>query len=71
MFNQESFDGWAEQGGKDIYERAHEEVERILARGYPPELQVDEAARTELDAIWQDALANPRRFRVERWRYAG
>jgi trimethylamine--corrinoid protein Co-methyltransferase len=69
IFNHEGFDAWAERGGRDAYACAHQEVERILAKHYPPVLQVEEAVRAELEAIWQDAQAHPERFRVEAWRY--
>ena len=46
-----------------------EEVARILAQHYPPAPQVDASTQSALDAIWQDAQANPERFRVEAWRY--
>lgn len=71
VFNHEGFDAWAERGARDVYTRAHEEVERILATHYPPKLQVSPETRAALDAIWADARAHPERFHVERWRYRG
>ncbi len=67
IFNHEGFDAWADRGAHDVYARAHQEVERILAEHYPPTLQVSETVRGLLDAIMDDARAHPERFRVERY----
>jgi len=67
IFNHEGFDAWAERGAHDVYARAHQQVEQILAEHYPPALQVSDAARAELDAIMAGARAHPERFRAERY----
>ena len=53
-----------------MYERAHEEVERILSQHYPPELVVSPEAKSRMDAIIEAAKANPQAFSPERYRYA-
>jgi trimethylamine--corrinoid protein Co-methyltransferase len=70
IFNNESWDAWMARGGKDVYERAHEEVERILSQHYPPELVVSPEAKSKMDAIIEAAKANPQAFSPERYRYA-
>jgi trimethylamine--corrinoid protein Co-methyltransferase len=69
LFNNEGFDAWVARGAKDVYERAHEEVQRILAEHYPPQLVVSEDAKKELDSIWQECLANLERFQPDRHAY--
>ncbi len=70
VFNHESWDAWMARGGKDVYARAHAEVERILAAHYPPQPVVDEGIKRELDALIADAMAHPERFQGERYRYS-
>ena len=69
IFNNESWDAWMARGGKDVNERAHERVEAILAKHYPPQLAVAPEARAELDAVWQDAQVHPELFQAERYKY--
>ncbi|MDI7275766.1 MAG: trimethylamine methyltransferase family protein [Anaerolineae bacterium] len=69
IFNHECWDAWMAKGGKDVYARAHERVEEILAAHYPPEPLVSEPVRRELDALIAEAMAHPERFQVERYRY--
>ena len=69
LFNNESFDAWAGKGAKDVYQRAHEEVERILAAHYPPDPVVSPEVKAELDAVMADAIAHPELFQTERYRY--
>ncbi|MGE5529225.1 MAG: trimethylamine methyltransferase family protein [Patescibacteria group bacterium] len=71
VFNNESFDAWAARGGKDAYARAHERVEEILARHYPPEPVVTPEIRAALDAMIAEAMAAPGPFQAERYRYRG
>jgi trimethylamine--corrinoid protein Co-methyltransferase len=66
LFNQKSWDAWMDEGGKDVYARAHERVLQILAEHYPPEPQLDRPTITELDALLQDARAHPERFEAQR-----
>ncbi len=69
VFNHESWDAWMARGGKDVYARAHEEVERILAAHYPPQPVVDEGTKHKLDRLIADAVAHPERFQGERYHY--
>ncbi|MGQ9555887.1 MAG: trimethylamine methyltransferase family protein, partial [Anaerolineae bacterium] len=69
VFNYESWDAWMAKGGKDVYARAHEEVERILAKHYPPPLVVSQEQKAELDAILTDCQVHLERFQAERYRY--
>ena len=69
IFNYEGWDGWMARGGKDVYARAHEQVERILAAHYPPQPLVSTAVKAELDALIADAIAHPQRFHGQRYRY--
>ncbi len=69
LFNHEGFDSWADRGGHDIYARAHQEVQRILAEHYPPEPQVSTITHAKLDQVMADAQGYPERFRVEPFRY--
>jgi trimethylamine--corrinoid protein Co-methyltransferase len=70
IFNYEGWDGWMAKGGKDAYARAHEVVQQILARAYPPPLVVSEAVKRELDELIADAVAHPERFQAQRYQYA-
>ncbi len=69
VFNHEGFDAWAAKGAKDVYQRANEEVQRILMEHYPPAPVVSEAVKAELDALMADARAHPERFHAERHEY--
>jgi len=69
IFNNESFDAWVARGAKDVYQRAHEEVERILAAHYPPELAVTEDVKEALDEVMQECFAHLEWFQPERHRY--
>ena len=69
IFNYEGWDGWMARGGKDVYARAHEQVERILSAHYPPQPVVSAAVKAELDALIADAIAHPERFQGQRYRY--
>ncbi len=51
LFNQGSWDGWMQAGGKEIYARAHERVEAILRAHYPPEPLLSESAARELQQV--------------------
>jgi trimethylamine--corrinoid protein Co-methyltransferase len=59
LFNQASWDAWHADGGKDVYQKAHEKVEAILKQHYPPLPLVSTAKIAELDAILADARASP------------
>jgi trimethylamine--corrinoid protein Co-methyltransferase len=70
IFNHESWGGWMAKGGKEVYDRAHEKVEAILAQHYPPEIVVSNEVKRELDAIIADAMTHPERFEAERYEYS-
>ncbi len=67
IFNQKSWDAWMAEGGKDVYARAHERVQQILAEHYPPEPLLDRPVIAELDALLEDARAHPERFEGQRY----
>jgi len=69
LFNYERWDTWMAKGGKDIYARAHERVQEILAEHYPPELLVSQDMKVELDAVIAEARAHPERFEGRRYKY--
>jgi trimethylamine--corrinoid protein Co-methyltransferase len=61
IFTRQSWSGWERGGRKTLLERAHQEVERILAQGYPPEPLLPEGAARRLDEIvgraWAELVA--------------
>jgi trimethylamine--corrinoid protein Co-methyltransferase len=67
VFNQASWEAWMRDGGKDVYARAHQRVEEILAAHYPPEPLLSPEVIRELDALIEDARAHPKRFEPERY----
>ena len=71
IFNHQSWDGWMEDGGKDVNLRAHEKVEAILAQHYPPQPLVSTQTLAEMDALITDARTHPERFEMEHYRYNG
>ena len=70
IFYQGSWEAWRARGGKDVYARAHEKVEQILAAHYPPQPVVSAETKAELDTVMEDALAHQEVFQTERYRYA-
>ena len=62
LFNQASWEAWNAKGGKDVHEMAHEKVEKILAKHYPPEILISPEAVAKIDAIIQEAREHPERF---------
>ena len=68
LFNQKSWDAWQADGGQDVYAKAHERVERILAESYPPPPLLNPSTIAELDALIQDASTHPDRFRTDRYK---
>ena len=70
IFNHESWDAWMARGGKDVYARAHERVQEILAKHYPPQPVVAPETKEQLDALIEDAKAHPERFQAERYHYS-
>ncbi len=62
LFNQASWEAWNAKGAKDVHEMAHEKVEKILAKHYPPEVLISPEAVEKIDAIIQDAKDHPERF---------
>jgi trimethylamine:corrinoid methyltransferase-like protein len=62
IFNQASWDAWMADGGKDAYARAHEKVEAILSRHYPPQPLVSPQVIQTLDDLMAEAQAHPERF---------
>lgn len=67
IFNQKSWDAWMQEGGHDVYARAHHKVREILAKCYPPQPLLDRQVMEELEALVTDAGAHPERFRVQRY----
>ncbi len=55
LFNQAGWDSWMSKGGQDVHARAHAEVQKILAKHYPPDPLVSPQAIIQLDAIIQEA----------------
>ena len=62
LFNQASWEAWNANGAKDVHQMAHEKVEKILAKHYPPEVLISPEAVEKIDAIIQDAKDHPERF---------
>jgi trimethylamine--corrinoid protein Co-methyltransferase len=62
IFNQASLDVWSAEGGKDVYARAHEKVQSILARHYPPQPVISNDLIAALDGILANAETHPERF---------
>lgn len=62
LFNQASWEAWNAKGAKDVHEMAHEKVEKILAKHYPPEVLISAESVEKIDAIIQDAKDHPERF---------
>ena len=56
-----------EEGGKDVYARAHERVRQILAEHYPPQPLLGRSVIAELDALIEEAGAHPERFETQRY----
>jgi len=50
------------KGGKDAHAMAHEKVEKILARHYPPEVLISSSAAERIEKIIQEAKEHPERF---------
>jgi trimethylamine--corrinoid protein Co-methyltransferase len=69
LFNQKGWDAWMAAGGQDVYAKAHERVQQILAERYPPRPLLSRSTIARLDELVRDALAHPERF--EAARYAG
>jgi len=51
LFPRESWEDWERSGRETLLERAHREVERILAAGYPPAPLLPDSAIRRLDEI--------------------
>ena len=51
IFTRLSWSDWERGGRETLMERAHREVERILAQGYPPQPLLPEAVDSQLQAI--------------------
>ncbi len=62
LFNQASWEAWNAKGAKDVHQMAHEKVEKILAKHYPPDVLISPEAVEKIDAIIQDAKDHPERF---------
>lgn len=67
VFNQASWEAWMRDGGWDVYARAHQRVQEILAAHYPPEPLISSEVMGELDTLIEDARAHPERFQPERY----
>jgi len=62
LFNQASWESWKADGGKEVHAKAHEKVEAILARHYPPEPLISSEAIDQVGVIIEEAKAHPDRF---------
>jgi trimethylamine--corrinoid protein Co-methyltransferase len=62
LFNQASWEAWMAKGGKDVHAMAHEKVEKILAKHYPPEVLISPEAVEKIDGIIQEAKEHPEWF---------
>ena len=62
LFNQASWEAWMAKGGADVHTMAHEKVGKILAQHYPPKVLISPESVEKIDAIIEDAKANPGRF---------
>jgi len=69
IFNYESWDTWMAKGGKDAYTRAHEEVERILRKCYPPQPVVQPEIQQAMQAVVDEAMQQPELFDTTQYRY--
>ena len=67
IFNQASWEAWMRDGGQDVYAKAHEKVQEILAAHYPPQPLLRSEVIRELDALIEEARAHPERFEPERY----
>jgi trimethylamine--corrinoid protein Co-methyltransferase len=67
IFNQKTWDSWMASGGQDVYTRAHQRVEEILARHYPPEPLISSSLVKSLDEILREAQSHPARFDTKRY----
>ena len=57
LFIRRAWADWERGGAETLLERAHAEVERILAAGYPPQPVLDAEAAARLEAIVERARA--------------
>lgn len=62
LFNQASWEAWMRKGGKDVHQMAHEKVQKILAKHYPPKIMISPEMVEQVDAIIQEAKEHPERF---------
>ena len=62
LFNQASWDAWMAKGGKDVQAKAHEKVQAILVKNFPPEIQISPERKDRVDGIIRDARAHPEWF---------
>ncbi len=68
IFNQKSWDAWMEDGGKDVYAVAHQKVQQILTKHYPPQALISRQVIEELDTLIEEARKHPKRFETGRYR---
>ncbi len=64
IFNQKSWDAWNQDGAKEVYQRAHERVETLLAEHYPPQPVLSQSTINELDKLIAAAKAHPEAFEL-------
>ena len=57
LFTRRTWDAWERDGRETLMERAHREVQRLLAAGYPPPQLVPDALAGTLDGIVREAYA--------------
>ena len=55
VFPRQTWDDWEQSGRETLLERAHREVERILAEGDPPQPLVSDQVAERLETIRQEA----------------
>ena len=51
LFPRETWTAWEERGGESLLDRAHRQVQRLLAEGYPPPLVQSEETVCRLEAL--------------------
>ncbi|MHB0877553.1 MAG: trimethylamine methyltransferase family protein [Anaerolineae bacterium] len=69
VFNNEAFDAWVARGAKDAYASAHDVVEALLAKHYPPQIVVAPDVKAQLDAVLADCRSHLERFSGEKYQY--
>jgi trimethylamine--corrinoid protein Co-methyltransferase len=58
LFNRDSYETWVKKGKRSLEEKAHERLNEILTKHYPPEPVIDSSIEKLLDDIFQEALSD-------------